>query len=176
MIELLHKKEKPPFDEVYQSWYQRVLRYIYKKVGNLHDAEDIAGDVFLYCWDHYDNYDPDKSKISTWLFLVAGSRIKNHYRDAKSTVPFDSLINMASDDCVDMDECLYWEAVFARVEQAIGQLDERKQKIIRMKYFEGKTGDEIADILGTTPGNVRVLLSRAINTLEKTCADIIEGG
>lgn len=175
MIELLPTKEKPPFDSLYRAWHQRVVKYICKKVGNIQDAEDIAGDVFLYCFDNYDSFDPEKSSVNTWLFLVVNSRIKNHYRNTKDTVPLDSLMDELSDERVDMDECLYWEEVFGKVEAAIGRLDERTQKIIRMKYFEEKTGEQIAEALGITAANVRVLLSRAIATLEKNCAGILEG-
>ena len=175
MLVLLPLKEKPPFDEFYQSWHQRVVQYIYKKIGNLYDAEDIASDVFLYCLDHYDDYDPNRSAISTWLFLIVNSRIKNHYRDAKDSVALDSVIGFLPDDCVDMDDCLYWEDVIKRVERAIGHLDDRKQKIIRLRYFEEKTSDEIAEIMGISSVNARVLLSRAISTLEKRCSDLIKG-
>lgn len=173
MLELLPQKEKPPFDEFYQLWHQRTVQYIYKKIGNLQDAEDIAGDVFLYCLDHYSNYDPARSSVSTWLFLVVNSRIKNYYRDTKDHVALDAVEGLISDDQVDLDECLYWEDVLKKVAVAVEQLDERKQKIIKLRYFEEKTSDEIATIMGITPVNARVMLSRAINALEKYCSDLL---
>ena len=151
------------------------MQYINKKIGNFQDAEDIASDVFLYCFDHYDNYDPEKSSISTWLFMIVNSRIKNHYRDTKDSVDLDSVIGIITDDRVDMDECLYWEGVLNKVKDAIGKLDERKQTIVRLRFFEEKSNDEIAKIMGITPVNARVLLSRAISSLEKSCADLLKG-
>ena len=52
----------------------------------------------------------------------------------------------------------------------LGQTDKSKiellqQTIVKMRYFEDRSGEEIARQLGITPGNVRVLLSRAIDKL-----------
>lgn len=173
MLELLPQKQKSPFDEFYQSWYQKTVQYIYKKTGNFQDAEDIAGDVFLYCFDHYSAYDPAKSSVSTWLFLIVNSRIKNYYRDAKHNVALDAIEGLIADGQGDLDECLYWEDILNKVSLAIEKLDERKQKIIKLRYFEEKTSDEIAAIMGITPVNARVLLSRAITALEKHCSDLL---
>lgn len=175
MLALLPKQEKLPFDDFYQLWNQKIVQYIYKKIGNYYDAQDLASDVFLYCYDHYDSYDPQKSALSTWLFLIVNSRIKNYYRDTKSSVDIDSVIGVIPDSGIDLDDCLYWEDVLKKVERAIQQLDERKQKIIRLRYFEEKTSDEISQIMGISPVNARVLLSRAISALEKSCADLIKG-
>lgn len=38
------------------------------------DAEDIAGKVFLYCYEKWETYDPVKASQSTWLFKIVWSR------------------------------------------------------------------------------------------------------
>ena len=43
-----------------------------------------------------------------------------------------------------------------------------------MRYFQEKEYDEIADALGTTAGNVRVILSRALDRLKKEMPDLKE--
>ena len=175
MLTLVPKKEKPPFESFYEAWYAKAVQYIYKKISNLHDAEDLASEVFVYCYSHYDDYDPAKSSLSTWLFMIINSRIKNFYRDTKESVALDSVIDVMADDRIDMDQCLYLEEVLGQVKEAIAQLDERKQTIIRLRFFEEKTNEEIAQIMGISQVNARVLLSRAVASLEKLCADIVKG-
>ena len=91
MIQFVPATSKPSYEEFYSANFQRVVQYINKKIGNLDDAQDIAGDVFLYCYTHYDGYDPSKSSITTWLYLIVNSRIKNYYRDSKTYVDIDEL-------------------------------------------------------------------------------------
>lgn len=50
-------------------------------------------------------------------------------------------------------------------------LPERQQQIIALRFFQEKDYDEIADVLGITAGNARVLLSRAIDRLRKEMGD-----
>ena len=175
MLKLLPQKEKPAFEAFYEDNFQRVVRYIYRKLDNMYDAEDLAGEVFLYCYNHYDDYDPEKSSLNTWLYLIVNSRIKNHYRDAKTYVDLESVVGVLPDDGVDMDACIYLQQIQRRLKQAIAMLPERQQKIVTMRYFEERSSADIAAELGITPGNVRVLLSRALNSLEKTCGDLLEG-
>lgn len=160
-------KGKPPFQEFYSTYYQKVVFYINKKISNPFDAEDLASEIFLYCYSHYDDYDPQKSALSTWLYLIVNSRIKNHYRDAKTYVDLESLVGVLSDDTVDMDACIYLQQMKQQLEKAMNRLSDRQRQIVKMRYFEEKSNAEVAAALGMTQINVRVQLSRALDILEK---------
>ena len=173
MIQFLPKQDVPSFEELYASNIDRVTQYIFRKLGNWQDAEDLAGEVFLYCYSHWNQYDPQKSSITTWLYLVVNSRLKNRYRDAKAHVDLEDVVGVIADDSVDMDACIYLDQVKVQIAAAMRHLPERQQSIIRMRYFEDRSSNDIANILGMTPVNVRVQLSRALNTLEKYCVNIL---
>lgn len=167
MQDLNPTKGQPPFQEFYSTYYEKVVFYIRKKIFNAFDAEDLASEIFLYCYSHYDDYDPQKSSLSTWLYLIVNSRIKNHYRDAKPNIDLEALVGVLHDDRVDMDECVYLEQMKWQLERAMGKLTVRQRQIVKMRYFEEKTNAEIADLLGMTRINIRVQLSRALDILEK---------
>ena len=160
-------KGKPSFQEFYSTYYQKVVFYINKKISNPFDAEDLASEIFLYCYSHYDDYDPQKSALSTWLYLIVNSRIKNHYRDAKTYVDLESLVGVLSDDTIDMDACIYLQQMKQLLEKAMNRLPDRQRQIVKMRYFEEKSNAEVAVALGMTQINVRVQLSRALDILEK---------
>lgn len=160
-------KGKPSFQEFYSTYYQKVVFYINKKISNPFDAEDLASEIFLYCYSHYDDYDPQKSALSTWLYLIVNSRIKNHYRDAKTYVDLESLVGVLSDDTIDMDACIYLQQMKQQLEKAMNRLPDRQRQIVKMRYFEEKSNAEVAAALGMTQINVRVQLSRALDILEK---------
>lgn len=175
MLQLLPKNAVPPFEEFYDANYRKVVCYINRKIGNPHDAEDLASEIFVYCYSHYDDYDPEKSSLNTWLYLIVNSRIKNHYRDARSYVDLESLVGALPDDSVDMDACIYLEQLRSQLEKAMMKLPERQRTIVSMRYFEEKSNAEIAEKLGMTQVNVRVQLSRALSALEKLCGNLLEG-
>lgn len=166
MIKLLPKKEKPDYEDFYSNNYGRVLYYAKNKINSVEDAEDLTSEVFMYCYTHYDDYDPEKSSITTWLYLIVNSRIKNFYRDHNITyVDYEVVSETMQDQNIDLDEGIYLEQLHAALMKAIKSLPERQQKIVMMRYFENCSSDEIAARLGISPGNVRVLLSRALDKL-----------
>lgn len=165
---------KPAFSDFYADNYQKTVLYISNKIRNYHQAEDLASEVFLYCYDHYDNYDPSKSALSTWLYLIVNSRIKNYYRDNKSYVDLETLLGVLPDDSADMDAAIYLQQLRKMLDATMAKLPERQRKIVYMRYFEEQSNVEIAQILGMSPGNVRVQLSRAIDTLERICGNLLD--
>ena len=175
MLRLIPQSEKPPYEDVYNANYSKVVQYLNKKIGNISDAEDLASEVFLYAYKHYDEYDPKKSSVNTWLYLIVNSRLKNHYRDAKAYVDIESVIGVLEDESVNLEKCIYLEEVGLQVRKAIGELPERQAQIVKMRYFDQLSCGEIAEKLKMTPGNVRVQLSRALDKLEILCANILEG-
>lgn len=165
MLIIFPKQQKPSYEDFYSAHYQRVLNYTRKKITVSEDAEDLVGDVFLYCYHHYDDYDPEKSSITTWLYLVLNSRIKNYYRDHVTYADYEVVCDTMQDQSIDLDQGVYLEQLHDFIMQAISSLPQRQQTIIKMKYFENHTSEEIAKKLGISPGNVRVLLSRALDKL-----------
>lgn len=175
MLQLISHNPKPKYETFYEENYKRVLFYIQKKIDNMEDAEDLASEIFLYCFTHYEEYDPDKSSIITWLYMIVNSRIKNYYRDHKMHVDLDSMSGFLQDESIDLDSGIFIEQLHNSLMTAIHKLPERQQNIVLMRYFEEKSSDEIAKIMNLSPGNVRVLLSRALDTLERYCGRILEG-
>jgi len=175
MLRLMPHSAKPSYEDVFSANHSKVVQYINKKIGNLSDAEDLASEVFLYAYKHYDEYDPQKSSVNTWLYLIVNSRLKNHYRDAKAYVDLETVVGVLEDESVDLDKCIYLEEVGLQLRKAIACLPERQARIVTMRYFDQRSCGEIAEALDMTPGNVRVQLSRALDKLENLCANILEG-
>lgn len=166
MLTLLPKKNTPTFEDFYEGNYRRVLNYVRNKITVNEDAEDLVSEVFLYCYNNFSSYDPEKSSITTWLYLIVNSRIKNYYRDHSITyVDYESVVDTMQDQNINLDQGIYLEQLHNALMKAIRGLPERQQRIVMMRYFENRSSDEIASELGISPGNVRVLLSRALTKL-----------
>jgi len=169
----IEKSEKIPFEQVYEKYYSEVLHYAQRKMGSFHDAEDLVGDSFFYCYQHYEQYDPAKSSITTWLYLIVNSRIKNYYRDRKEHVDYSELEEVLFSDEPDLDRAVYLEELRQYLSDALTVLSEKQQKAVILRYFQNKEFSEIAETLDTTPGNIRVILSRALDKLENELSNSV---
>ncbi len=165
MLKISPEKRKPPYEEFHVKNYSRVLHYIRNKIGNSMDAEDLTSEIFIYCYNHYEAYDPQKGALTTWLYMVVNNRIKNYYRDHAAFADFETVSQTMQDQNIDLDKGIYLEQLHNALMEAIKRLPERQQKVVMMRYFQNCSSDEIAKELNITPGNVRVLQSRALEKL-----------
>ena len=131
---------KPSFESVYEECYQPLLHYLYKKTGRMQDAEDLTSETFLYCYRSYDSYDPAKSKASTWVYLVANSRLKNYYRDKREHVEISELENLLPAEETDMERAAWLEQLRGFLGRRICPQHLRRR--IAGDNLEGKEGQQ----------------------------------
>ena len=157
--------EKNSFEYYYNSLYNQAYGYILKKVIDRYTAEDILMDAFLSCYQKFDQFDPQKASFQTWLYVVINNKLKNYYRDRKE---YDNI-----DDCMEYSDTFEDEFIAAEsfadmrtaLANALETLPEPQKTIVIMKYFKNKQAAEIGTVLGLSPGNVRVQLTRAMSKL-----------
>lgn len=167
-------KAEVSFENIYSRYYAPILSYFIKRIGNQSDAEDLTSEVFLYCFNNFNTYDPLKSSVATWLYLVAKSRFYNYCRDRKQIEDIDNYSNIIEDTNNLVERAVYLSELRTQLNEALNELTERQKKIVVMKYFEGMNAEEIATILDTNANNVRVQLSKALKRL-RTVMESLEG-
>lgn len=165
MVQPYRSARQQEFEQFYNDHYRRVLHYVQSKISCAEDAEDLTSDVFVYCFDHFEDYDPAKSAITTWLYLIVNSRVKNYYRDHMSFADFEQVSDFLVDSHLDLDQGIYIEQLHNALMDAIHTLPERQREIVMLRYFYNYSHEEIATKLGISPVNTRVLLSRALKKL-----------
>jgi RNA polymerase sigma-70 factor (ECF subfamily) len=159
-------KEKKTFEFYYEKHYSQVYLYIYKKIQNVHDAEDLAQDSFVSAYTKFDSFDPVRATFQTWIFFIVGNKLKNYYRDRKINIDIDDpeqYLEPSEDSFEDeMVEAEYLTQMRDCLADALENLNDTQRQIVILSYFKNKNSKEIASEMGMTDGNVRVQLSRAI--------------
>ena len=154
------------YETFYEAYYSAVLGYLRKRTKSLADAEDIAGKVFLYCYEKWNTYDPSKASQATWLFMIVRSRWTDFLRRDRSYADIDELDEMLSDGEDQIGNAVRLEAIRRELAEALEKLPENQRKAIIMRYFGDYSDDEIAAYLNTTAGNVRVIIYRGLSKLK----------
>ena len=150
------------FEEFYRQYYLNACLYATRKTGNALDGEELAANAFVYCYQHFSEYDPEKASIGTWLYVVLNSRIKNFYRDRKIDVPLDSLGDTIREEHSALERASELEEDRQLIAKALKVLPETQRAIVVYRYFQDRTSAETAEILGISEGSVRTQLSRAL--------------
>lgn len=157
------KNKHCSFGEIYNLYYNKVYIFFKKRIINQSDAEDLTSDVFLSLYKNFNKYDENKASVSTWIYAIAGNRLKNYYRDNKKEISLsdnDSYIELAHN--YDYDSVMELDNMKKSINSAIEILSEREKQIIIMKYFLDLNSTEISKRLNLTSVNIRVILMRAL--------------
>jgi len=158
--------ELESFEAIYNRFYVPVYKFFAKRLVSKELCEDLTNDVFYLCFKNYDKYDPSKASVTTWVYSIANNRIKNHYRDKKECILTDDVNTVVGmPDSTNMDGAIFLSQMKTRLSEALELLPDKERSVILLRYYSDLSSDEIAQKIGTTAGNVRVMLTRTLKKL-----------
>lgn len=163
-------------DDIYTTHLPAIYRFIYAKVGNREEAEDLTSQVFLKALRGMDEA-RDAQSIQGWLFQVARTTVADHWR-AFYRLHAGSL---------DMLIAAGWEAPTNNTELPSRDIEMRAQLILELlppRYREVLTNRfllnysirETAEKMRLTEANIKVLQYRALKSAAKITAEKVDGG
>jgi RNA polymerase sigma-70 factor (ECF subfamily) len=149
---------------LYEEYYDKLAHYVYVRIGNKEEAEDIAGEVFLKALKSLKSYKEQGIPMQGWLFRIAHNLTVDYIRkaDKRKTVPIDSVILTGEDNPVDAAEK---NIEFERVTEAMKELTIEQREVINLRFFGGLTSKEVGNILSKSDGAVREMQRAAIEKI-----------
>jgi RNA polymerase sigma-70 factor (ECF subfamily) len=154
--------EPPDLEQVFAKYVDPIHRFIYSRVGNREDAEDLTSEVFLKATRLLDRERPEAS-VATWLFTVARTVLADHwrryYRGGASVELDETRLGDIPDSPRGSEPS---EASARRVSQVLGGLSDRYRRVLELRFLRGYSIQETAHEMGITPENVKVIQHRAL--------------
>lgn len=155
------RRDAEAFGQLYDLYLDRIYRYIYYRVGDQAQAEDLTEEVFLKAWEAIGKYRWQGIPFGAWLFRLAHNRVIDHFRAQRPRAPLDEGLPAA----VDVEEVVESRAAAAQVREALRLLTEEQQQVLILKLIEGLDNREIAAITGKNEGAIRALQFRGLRAL-----------
>jgi RNA polymerase sigma-70 factor (ECF subfamily) len=149
--------------EQYQAYLPRVLNYIRLRVDTEALAQDLTALTFERALAHLSSL-RDETAFGGWLFSIARNVVAGHYRTRRREVRLDDLETRPAPDASAESQIVQSEELQA-LRGALDRLSEREQEIIRLRFVAGLPHREIGKALKLRPGNVAVILYRALRKL-----------
>lgn len=151
---------------LFERYHRGLYGYFYRLCKDQQICEDLIQAVFERLLKYRHSY-TGNGKFSTWLFSIARNQFIDHYHMMKKngfTVPIDEtqIENQESAEYLDQHKAKKKEIL----EMALNELHPEKREVIILSRYEGLRYKEIAEILGTTEGAVKVKMFRAMNELK----------
>lgn len=149
------------FFERYAPW---AYRFAYHHLAENHaDAEDLCSDIMMTAAQSIGRYDGRRGGLDVWLLGLARHRLARFCRRRRIEIPLVPDVATIEDHsagsmCGSASDAALQRAV---VNRALASLPERQAAALIGKYVTGRTVDELAAQMGSTPKAIESLLSRA---------------
>jgi len=173
LIQLAARGDRTAFGEIYTRYLDPIYRYVFYRVGDSEDAQDLTEQVFLNAWQAIPGYKDQGSKLTSWLYRIAHNVVIDHFRKCTSA-------KAVAEDCQTKlgEETLQSIKLTDEIEdssalaQAISKLSVEHQQIIILRFIEGLSHAEISPRINKTEGACRMLQARALIALYKQLNEI----
>lgn len=157
------------FSKIYDSYVEKIYRFIFFKVSSKEIAEDLTSETFLRGWKTFKNEKNNIENPPAFLYKIARNLVIDYYRE-KGKFQVVSAENIALiDPRTNLEEKMITNSDLEMVKKALFNLKDEYQEAIIWYYLDGLSVSEIAKLLDRTEPATRVLISRALKTLKKEC-------
>ncbi len=152
--ELQREQDIERLDEWMRIYGTDVLNVAYSYVRNFSQAQDIVQDVFLRAFTKMDSF-RGQSSVRTWLLSITANRCKDVLRSwNQRNVTVEETVELGETHSTPETEVIE-QLENNELWAAVSQLPLKYREVIVLFYLREFSGQEIAEILGTTEQNIR---------------------
>jgi RNA polymerase sigma factor (sigma-70 family) len=180
LVERAKNEDQKAYAELLKRYRRPVYHLVLKMVRNQEDAEDLTIEAFSKAFKNLPKFNPDYT-FSTWLFRIATNNCIDFIRKKKlSTTSIDTTFQDDGGDDVRMEikdkdlnpqEAAIRDQKIALVRAIVTKLPMKYQVLVRLRYFDELSYEEIAGEIDAPLGTVKAQLHRARELLY----DLVKG-
>ena len=164
------QEDRARFAAVYERYFELVYAYVARRVRDRAATEDLTSEVFRKALANIDRFKWTGAPFGAWLLRIAANLIADRAkRETKRGVPVDesSAIPPRDVSSAPKSQQVQLEDAERRawVIRMVDELPDDQRRVVRMRFAEEKSINEIASELGRSEGAIKQLQFRAFQNL-----------
>ena len=160
---------------LFERHHRRVYNYLLRMSRHQATAEDLTSEVFVRILKYRSSY-RHQARFTTWLFQVARNLFLDHLERQRPEDSYDDLPPAAASDPVHPEEVLQSSQETRLIREALNRLPPRKREVLFLSRYRDMRYEDIAEVMGCTPGAVKILVHRSLKELGEIYRQISAGG
>ena len=176
LVELARGGDSEAFGQLYDHYHASVYRFLYYRLGSVQLAEDLTAETFFRALRSMSSFRWQGKDFGAWLMTIARNLTTDHYKAGRTR------LEQTTEDMTTLDtttdgpegavlESLTNEALLA----ALGELPAEQRECLVMRFLQGLSIAETAEVLGRSSGAVKQLQLRGVRNLAKILPEGIRG-
>lgn len=172
--ELLGAGDVEAFKQLFDTYFETLYRYALRYLRSAEEAKDVVHDVFLQMWRHRQRIGL-KRDLRTYLYATTRNHALDHLKRRKVEDRFrEGREGAVAQEGADAESELESRELAATIQRAIDSLPPRQREVLRLRWQQHLSYEEIAKVLNISPKTVAIHLSRGLQHLREALPDIAE--
>jgi RNA polymerase sigma-70 factor (ECF subfamily) len=160
-LEKAKRYDEEAITALYKHFYPRIYRYIAFRVSDKEMAKDLTAEVFVRMIDTIKSV---RSSLQAWLYRVANNLVIDYYRTKGKAASNEANADESTLSTRDHAPRILNQELLRK---ALLKLSADAQTVINLKFTQGYTNQEIAEVIGKSEGAVKVIQFRALRRLKE---------
>jgi RNA polymerase sigma-70 factor, ECF subfamily len=166
LIARIAKGDRLAMEELYGRYRVPVYRFVLRMVRNPTTAEDLDSDVFLDVWRQAGTFE-GRSAVSTWIFSIARFKALNALQRRPMEELDDEKAGAIEDQADDPEVALAKKDKAAVLRACLLKLSAEHREIVNLVYYQHKSVEEVAGIVGIPEATVKTRMFYARKKLSE---------
>ncbi len=160
---------------IYDRYGEAVYRLALRILGDVTEAEDLTQEIFLAFWRNL-KYDPNRGKMLVYLLTMTRSRAINRLHQKRSQQMLLQRCQRTTPTHVESNlmENVSLGEISQRIGEALQEIPENQQQVLKMAYYEGLSQSEITKKLNIPLGTVKTRTRQGLLKLRKLLKDLVD--
>jgi len=168
LVELARGGDAEAFGQLYDHYHVSVYRFLYYRVGSVTLAEDLTSETFFRALRSMSSFRWQGKDFGAWLMTIARNLTTDHFKAGRTRLEQTTEDMGTLDTTTEGPEnavlsLLTNEALL----EALSQLPTEQRECLVMRFLQGLSIAETADVLGRSAGAVKQLQLRGVRNLAK---------
>jgi RNA polymerase sigma-70 factor (ECF subfamily) len=157
--------DEDAFEQLVRAHQRYVFNLAYRVLGDRNEAEDVAQETFVRAWRGLPSFRAE-CRFTTWLYRIARNVCLNRLPRLEAELRQTEELSqpLASPDPAP-DEVVGARERQALLHSELARLPERYRLVLTLRYLQGFSYAEIADVLSLPLGTVKTHLHRGREAL-----------
>jgi RNA polymerase sigma-70 factor, ECF subfamily len=166
LIGKIAKGDRLAMEALFERYRVRVFRFLARMVRNEATAEELNSDVFLDIWRQAGTFE-GRSAVSTWIFSIARFKALNVLQRRPEAALDEEKAAEIEDHADDPEVVLAKKDKAAVLRQCLAKLSAEHREIVSLVYYQQKSVEEVAGIVGIPEATVKTRMFYARKKLSE---------
>lgn len=162
LISLSLKGDSLAFSSLYNSYVEKIYRFVFYKTMHKETAEDLTSQIFIKVYEKLKTFDQSQA-FQPWLYQIARNTVIDFYRARHEHANIEDFWHLSGADEQSKHE-QQWD--LGRVKEYLQKLSAEQREIVLLRLWEGLSYQEIATIMHKSEASCKMSFSRALTKIK----------